>query len=273
MALFVSAIINIIVSILKIFGGTLCGCYTLIASGYYTICDLSTDILAIIGGQVGKRRANKKHPFGYGRFEYVLQIFIGTVILLVGLYIFIRSFFISYFVPNLNLIFLIMLLFFLKVLSSNYLMQKGKDISSLILVASAKESFLDVLSLVITFLVIIIGQLFSWIDVLGCLLMACLLMYEGLKIILDNIILIVGIDDNNLVVKKKLKELVNKEENVKYSDAFLLKNNDYYQATIEIAIKDEVTIQNLVKIEYLLRKRIRKSNLKIKYIDFTIIKL
>lgn len=272
-ALFISAIINIIVSVLKIVGGILSGCYTLIASGYYTICDLSTDVLAIVGGQVGKRRANKKHPFGYGRYEYILQIFIGSVIFLVGFYVFIRSFFIEYNGSNLKILLLILLLFFLKVLSSNYLMQKGKDISSLILVVSAKESFLDVLSLIITFLIVLISQFLPFIDIVGCLLMASLLIYEGLKIIFDNIILIIGIDDNNLKIKNKLKEIVNKEKNVKYSDSFLIKNREYYQATIEIAIMNSVTIQDLIKIEYKLRNKIRKSNINVKFIDFNIIKM
>ena len=45
-------------------------CYALIADGIYTLSDFITDILAMIGARVGKKRANKKYPFGYGRFEY-----------------------------------------------------------------------------------------------------------------------------------------------------------------------------------------------------------
>lgn len=271
-ALMVSGIINIIVSFLKIWGGILFGSYTLLASGYYTICDFSTDVIAMIGARVGKKRANKKHPFGYGKFEYGLQIALGTIIIIVGIYVGIRSFFLSFNTPNIKIIFVILLVLLLKVLSSNYLLQKGKDISSKTLISSAKESFLDVLSLIIVLFIVSIGQVFVIIDIVGCLLMALLIIYEGLQIVFDNIIASIGVDDNNKKIKDKLKKIIDKEENVKYSDAFLLKIKDYYQATIEIAIKEDVKIIDLFIIEYKLRKKIKMNILNIKYIDFNIIK-
>lgn len=272
-ALGVSALINIIVSFLKVWGGILCCSYTLMASGYYTICDFSTDIIAMVGAKVGKKRANKKHPFGYGRFEYSLQIVIGVVILLVGLYIFIRSFFLKYEIPNLNILYILLFVFFLKVLSSNYLMKKGRDISSLILIFNAKESFLDVLSLIVTFLVIIISRFIPIIDLIGCLLMALLIIYEGVKIIFDNVIAIIGIDDNNKTIKDNLKKVINKETKVEYSDAFLLKIKEYYYATIEIGVDENMNIKDLMKVERDLKRKIKrgKSN-KIKYIEFNVIK-
>lgn len=272
-ALKVSATINIIVSFLKIWGGTFFSSHALIADGIYTVSDFSTDLLAMIGAKVGHKRANKKHPFGYGRFEYIMQIFIGVIILLVGFYISYKSFLITSSKPNLLVLFLILFVILLKVLSSNYLMHVGKDISSLMLINSAKESFLDVLSSLVIFLLIIVGQFFPFADIIGSLFIALLINITGAKIIYENIILLIGEDDNNIEIKNKLKKIINRFKRVEYSDSFLIKNGGYYQVSIVIAVDEDMSVKNLIQIERKLRKAIKEErSLKIKYIDFEIIK-
>ncbi|MDE6284846.1 MAG: cation diffusion facilitator family transporter, partial [Bacilli bacterium] len=270
--LLVSAFINVIVFLLKIIGGLFFQCYMLIADGIYTLCDLITDILAMIGARIGRKSANKKYPFGYGRFEYIMQIFIGVLIFCVGIFIGIKSFFIEYTSPDMQIIYIVVLTILLKGLSSNYLLHVGKKISSLMLISSAKESFIDVLSSVMVLFFILIGQKLAWIDVIGCLLMAIIILFEGGKIIFDNVILLIGEDDNNKEVKLGLKKIVNAVENVEYADSFLLKNGEYYQATIAIAIDEVVTVKDLLKIEVKIKNSIKKSKLNVKFIDFEVIK-
>lgn len=271
-ALTFSAIINVIVSFLKIWGGMLSNCYTLIADGIYTISDFVTDILAMIGAKVGKKRANKRHPFGYGRFEYIMQMIIGIMIFLIGVYIAIKSFFVEYTESNMKVIFLIIFIVLLKGLSANYLMQIGKDISSQILITSAKESYLDLLSSIMVIFIVIIGHFIPVIDLIGSVLMAILIIIVGSKIIFNNVILLIGEDDNNKEIKKELKRIINEEKSVLYSDSFLIKNGSYYQATIEIGVDDNMTVKDLLKLEIKIKNKIKKNNLKIKYINFDIIK-
>ena len=74
-----SMFINLVVSMLKIIGGTFLKSYTLITSGYYTLCNFSEEFLATIGSLIGHKRANKKHPFGFGKTEYIAQILVGVI--------------------------------------------------------------------------------------------------------------------------------------------------------------------------------------------------
>lgn len=272
-ALKVSALINVFVSFLKIMGGTIFNSHALIADGIYTVSDFSTDILAMIGAKVGGKRANKKHPFGYGRFEYIMQIFIGLIILGVGFFIAYKSFFIEYTKPNLTVLFIVVLVIFLKALSSNYLMQVGKNISSLMLINSAKESFLDVLSSCLIFILIIVSRFFPYADIIGSLFIALLINIEAGKIILENVILLIGEDDNNKEIKNNLKKIINKIKKETYSDSFLIKNGRYYQATIVLAVDEEMTVKELLRLERKIKKEIKKEReLKIKYLDFEVIK-
>ncbi len=269
----VSAFFNVLVASLKLIGGTFFNSYALIADGLYTISDFSTDILAMIGAKVGGKRANKKHPFGYGRFEYIMQIFIGIVILSVGIYIAYKSFLIKPTKSNLNILFIILLVILLKTLSANYLMQMGKKISSLMLINSAKESYLDVLSSGVIFIIVLVGRFLPVLDIIGSLFIAILIIISAIKIIIQNIILLIGEDDNNQEIKSNLKKIVNKYKNVQYSDSFLIRNGNFYQANLVIAVSDEITVRELLKLENKIKNDIHKERkLKIKYLDFDVIK-
>ena len=85
-ALYLNIIVNLFVSFLKIIGGILGNAFTLMIDGIYTISDLVTDVIALFGIKIGRRRANKNHPYGYGRVFYVIELFMGALALLVGLF-------------------------------------------------------------------------------------------------------------------------------------------------------------------------------------------
>lgn len=270
-ALYFSILINLIVAFLKVCGGLIYGSYTLIADGYYSICDFVTDIIALISAKVSKRRANKKYPFGFGKIEYVSGMLIGFLILLVGCFTIFNSFQVKYIIPNLNIIYVIIYVIFLKTLSSNYLYQIGKKNRSQILISSAKESFIDVVSSTMVLLIILLGQFVPVVDLIGSLLISILILWEGLKIINDNIFALVGIDKNDKEIKTTIETIVNENKNFLYSDSFLIKSGSYYQATIEIAVDNDLKVKDLIKYENKIKNKLKKTKYHIKFVDFNFI--
>lgn len=117
-ALYLNIIVNLFVSFLKIIGGILGNAFTLMIDGIYTISDLVTDVIALFGIKIGRRRANKNHPYGYGRVFYVIELFMGVLALLVGIFVIYLSFKIDYQKPPLGIIFLILGIVVLKLLSA-----------------------------------------------------------------------------------------------------------------------------------------------------------
>ena len=77
-----SMINNLVISTLKIIGGFILGLSSLLADGLHTFCDFITDIICIVGAKLAKRRPTKRHPFGYGKFEYLTNQFIGVILFL-----------------------------------------------------------------------------------------------------------------------------------------------------------------------------------------------
>ena len=101
-ALYLNIIVNLFVSFLKIIGGILGNAFTLMIDGIYTISDLVTDVIALFGIKIGRRRANKNHPYGYGRVFYVIELFMGVLAFLVGIFVIYLSFKIDYQKPFLG---------------------------------------------------------------------------------------------------------------------------------------------------------------------------
>ena len=271
-SLIFSMFINLTVSILKIIGGLFLGSYTLVTNGYYTLCDFSEEVLAFIGSLIGHKRANKKHPFGYGKTEYIAQILVGVIFILLAIYIFIKSLYLEYAQTNPIIIFVILSVTLMQFLNSNYLLQIGKDIHSQMLFASCHSSYYDALLTIISSLFILLSVWVSFFDYLGVLLIIILIFYKGLRIILDNIVLINGQNDNSDKIINKIKSIIKKTKDVTFSSASLVNVKDYYCVTIEIGVEDALTMGELLHLEFYLKNQIHKNIKTIKTIDFEILK-
>ena len=271
-SLIFSMFINLTVSILKIIGGLFLGSYTLVTTGYYTLCDFSEEVLAFIGSLIGHKRANKKHPFGFGKTEYIAQILVGVIFIFLAIYIFIKSLYLEYAQTNPIIAFVILSVTLMQFLNSNYLLQIGKDIHSQILFASCHSSYLDALLTIISSLFILLSVWVSFFDYLGVLLIIILIFYKGLRIIFDNIILINGQNDNSDKITNKIKSIVKKTKDVTFSSVSLVNVKDYYCVTVEIGVEDALTMGELLRLEFYLRNQIHQSIKTIKTIDFEILK-
>lgn len=271
-SLIFSMFINLTVSILKIIGGLFLGSYTLVTTGYYTLCDFAEELLASIGSLIGHKRANRKHPFGFGKTEYIAQIFIGVIFIFLAIYIFIRSLYLEYSQTNPMIAFVILSVTLMQFLNSNYLLQIGKDIHSQTLFASCHSSYYDAILTIISSLFILLNVWVSLFDYLGVLLVTLLIFYKGLRIIFDNIILINGQNDNSDKVTNKIKNIVKKTKDVTFSSVSLVNVKNYYCITIEIGVEDALSMGELLRLEFSLRKRIHQSIKSIKTIDFEILK-
>ena len=77
----ISFITNSFLSLIKIIFGCIGHSSALIADGIHSFSDLSTDIVAMLGDFFARKPADRKHPYGHGKLEYLTSIFIGFVII------------------------------------------------------------------------------------------------------------------------------------------------------------------------------------------------
>ena len=81
----VGVIGNLILAIFKIIIGFASNSVSIKADALNNAGDSLSSIITIIGTRLSERDANQKHPFGYGRIEYLSSLFIGLLIVLAGM--------------------------------------------------------------------------------------------------------------------------------------------------------------------------------------------
>ena len=91
----ITMILNLIVAILKLVSGIIFSFSTLIADSIQSFMDFITDITSLIANKIGKRRANKTYPFGYGQVYYLANLFTGVLLFLIGIFIVYQLFIIN----------------------------------------------------------------------------------------------------------------------------------------------------------------------------------
>ena len=268
-----SIILNIVTIIFKFIGGIFFNCYALIVDGIYTFCNIISDTLALIGSIIGHKKANRKYPFGYGRALYIINIFIGTFIIIGALLMLYFSLKAKVVNVNFNILYILIFIILLKTFLSSFLYKMGGNLNSNTLIMGSKEALLDTLSSVFIVIIVLVSPYFSYADKIGCLVIDIAIILFGYKIIRDNTLLLIGEDDNNKEIKNGIKKIVNSYEDINYADCMLIKNGLYYTATVTLAVDNKLLVKDLIKKELKLKKALKKNKKwQIKYVDFEIIK-
>lgn len=80
----VGLVCNILLSIFKIAAGLISGSIAITADGFNNLTDAASSIVTLAGFKMAQKPADKEHPYGHARVEYMAGMFIAVVIILVG---------------------------------------------------------------------------------------------------------------------------------------------------------------------------------------------
>ncbi len=80
----IGAVINLLLTVIKITIGLLSGSMALVADGVHSLSDLATDAAIWIGVQYWSAPPDKTHPYGHGRYETMVNLLIAGVLGLAG---------------------------------------------------------------------------------------------------------------------------------------------------------------------------------------------
>ena len=68
--------------VLKVALGLACGSHALVAASLYSVQDLTSSLVAAIGMRISTRPADRDHPYGHGKVEYLVVVLMSLMILL-----------------------------------------------------------------------------------------------------------------------------------------------------------------------------------------------
>jgi len=80
----VSVFVNIVLSFVKIVVGYLGHSQSLVADGIHSLSDLFSDALILVAAKHSHREADTNHPYGHGRFETIVTVGLGLLLIVVA---------------------------------------------------------------------------------------------------------------------------------------------------------------------------------------------
>ncbi|MBQ8978636.1 MAG: cation transporter [Oscillospiraceae bacterium] len=87
----VGIICNVLLSVVKLIVGIISGSIAVISDAFNNISDVVSSLVTIFGYRAASKPADKEHPFGHGRTEYLASLMIGVVIMYLGVSLFVTS--------------------------------------------------------------------------------------------------------------------------------------------------------------------------------------
>lgn len=80
----VGIICNLILSIIKITVGVISSSVSIMADGFNNLSDMASSLITMVGIKLANMPADKEHPFGHGRMEYLSALVVAFMVMLVG---------------------------------------------------------------------------------------------------------------------------------------------------------------------------------------------
>ena len=87
----VGILLNILLAILKLTAGVLCASIAITADALNNLSDAGSQVISLISFKMAAKPADRDHPFGHARIEYVASMIVSFIILTIGAELFKNS--------------------------------------------------------------------------------------------------------------------------------------------------------------------------------------
>ena len=137
----ISILSNIVLAEFKAVVGLLANSIAIVSDAVNNLSDALSSIITIIGTKLAGKAPNKKHPYGYGRIEYMTSLIVSAIVLYAGVTALIESIkkIIHPEVADYSIVTLVIIIagIIVKFILGLYVKKKGKEVNSDSLVASS----------------------------------------------------------------------------------------------------------------------------------------
>jgi len=209
----VGFIINTTILILELIVGLFLNSISITADAMHNLTDAVSSLITILSFKVANRPADDKHPFGYGRVEYITSLLFSLAIFIVG-YEFIRSSINRVLHPvsiPFNVVAFLLMLFALplQIFLNRFTTYLGIAINSSALKASALESFTDILVLSMVILSLLISRFTTFpVDGYAGIIVSVFILHSGFVLCKETLDYLLGKAPDKLLVKNICTEVL-----------------------------------------------------------------
>ena len=248
---------NVLLAGFKAVVGLLANSIAIVLDAVNNISDAGSSLITIVGTKLAGRQPDRKHPFGYGRIEYLSAMLIAMIVLYAGITSLIESVkqIIHPETPDYSTASLIIVgvAVIVKILLGRYVKSVGEKVNSDSLVNSGKDALLDSVISAATLLAAGIFMVFhvsleAW---LGAVI-ALLIIKSGAEMLRETVSRILG-EPNDAHLVEAIKKTVRSFPDVSGAYDLVLNNYgpDSYNGSIHIEVPDSYTA---VQLDHLIRE-------------------
>jgi len=251
----IGVIANVLLAGFKMAVGFISHSIAIVLDAVNNISDVASSVVTVIGAKLATKAADKKHPFGHGRVEYLSAMIIGILVLYAGITALIEAIkkIITPETPDYSWVSLVIVgvAVLVKIVLGIYVRKTGVKVKSESLVNSGKDALMDSIISASTLVAAGVFMLFgvsleAW---LGAVI-SLFIIKAGFEMLKDMISEILG--------KRVDKELIDRiKETVCSFDGVLgaydLVLNDYgpdiYNGSLHIGISDSMTADEIDELQ------------------------
>ena len=247
----IGIIANVFLAAFKAVIGIMTHSIAIVLDAVNNISDAGSSLITIVGTKLAGKEPDKKHPFGYGRIEYLSAMIISVIVLYAGITSFVESVkqIIHPETPEYNTVSLIIVAVavVVKILLGRYVKSVGEKVNSDSLINSGEDATLDSVISASTLVAAGIFMIFhisleAW---LGAII-SVVIIKSGIEMLRDTISKILG-EQNDPELARNIKNTVTSFPDVQGAYDLVLNNYgpDAWNGSIHIEVPDTYTADQL----------------------------
>lgn len=258
----IGILVNLAIAAAKILLGMGVSSLAIISEGINNATDALSAVLTLVGTKLSGKHPDEKHPFGYGRIEYLTGMVVGVIILYAGISMF-RESLGGILHPTALSVDVISILIIagtavVKFLLGLYTIKMGKSVNSDTLIAvgedSRNDSFISVVT-IITSIIYLVGHIS--LDAYAGVLFSFIVLKSGFEALKNTSSDIIGSAGNEELAAQIYKEVRTTPGIVNAADMMLHNYGpERYSGSVNVEIDHKETVGSVYEVLHELQLRI-----------------
>ena len=250
----IGIVANVFLASFKAVIGLMTNSIAIVLDAVNNISDAGSSLITIIGTKLAGREPDKKHPFGYGRIEYLSAMVISVIVLYAGITSFIESVkaIITPAAPEYSVVSLVIVgvAVAVKIVLGIYVKSVGKKVNSESLINSGEDAALDSIISASTIVAAVVFMLTglsleAW---LGAVI-SLVIIKSGFEMLRSTVSQILG-ERSDPELAKSIKQTVTEFEGVQGAYDLVLNNYgpDAWNGSVHIEVPDTYSADRLDRL-------------------------
>jgi len=253
---------NLLIALVKMIAGTIASSIAIISEGVNNLADALTSILTLIGSKLATKHPDEKHPFGYGRIEYLTSLAVSALIIVSGAKVLKSAIKLIFKPEEISISYLSLAIVavtaVIKYFLGSYTVKMGKKIGSGSLEAVGGECKGDSFASLITIVAAVVFILFKLnIDAYAGVITSLLIIKAGGEVLLDTISELIGRPGKKELAQQLYHEIRNTKGIINAVDLMLHNYGpDAYSGSVNVEIDHSANIGDVYDYLHALQLRI-----------------